>query len=411
MDDLIYWVWLQQVLGFANPRIKPIIDLYGNPKKFYEAGKANWKMTGLFTQKALSKLENTDFSKAQSIIKECKKKGQSLITFNNREYPERLKAIYAPPCVLYVKGKIPEIDDSISISIIGTRRATEYGMNMAFDFAFKLAKSDAIVISGGAMGIDITAHRGALMAKGQCVCVLGCGLDYPYLMDNKSTRDLISKNGALISEYPPGTFPLKQNFPTRNRIMAGLSLGVLVVEAGSKSGSIITARYAADEGRDVFAIPGNAGSFVSEGTNNLIKQGAKLVTDPSEILEEYLSETRIKSLSAETLDTISYRDYKDYSEYKTKERVSAKADKKSKAEDTSKKVKTEKQNKSENIPNDLSDQAKAVLKQLSSDKAKHIDKISFDSGLPVSQALMIITELELAGFICSCPGKRYKLPE
>lgn len=402
LDDLVYWVWLQQALGFSNPRLKSIIELYGNPKKFYKSGKNDWKMTGLFTQKALNKLESTEISQAQSIIEECKKKGQSLITFNSKEYPERLKAIYAPPCLLYVKGKLPEIDNSISVSIVGTRSATEYGMNMAFDFAFKLAKSDAIVISGGAMGIDITAHRGALMAKGRCVCVLGCGLDYPYLMDNKSTRDLITENGALVSEYPPGTFPLKRNFPIRNRIMAGFSLGVLVVEAGSKSGSLITARYAADEGRDVFAIPGNAGSFVSEGANNLIKQGAKLVTDPNEILEEYLSETRIKSLAAETINTISYREYK--------ENTSTRTGKKLQKKSTPEKIETTKK-QSKIIPNDLSDQAKAVLKHLSSDEPKHIDKISFDSGLSIPQVLMIITELELSGFICSCPGKRYKLPE
>lgn len=381
------------VLGIGSAKVKRIIELYETPKNFYKAGVHDWKLTGLFTQRHLDKIESIKLSNAEPVIKMCEEKSQKIVPFTSSEYPNRLKTIYSPPALLYVNGKIPDIDNKISISIVGTRTPTEYGMNMAFDFAFKLAKSEAIVISGGALGIDITAHRGALMAKGECICVLGCGLDYNYLLKNKDTRDLISKNGAVISEYPPNTPPMKQNFPVRNRIISGLSLGVLVVEAGAKSGSLITARLAADEGRDVFAIPGNAGNFLSQGTNNLIKEGAKLVTNSKEILEEYLSKTRIQSLSLETIGN----DMELYSEYESDKGGNLIVDE-------------EKSNNTISTKHyvNLSENAKKVLKVLT-DKEKHIDDISMAAGLTASQSLMAITELELLEVIISYPGKRYKL--
>lgn len=393
MEDLVYWVWLQMVLGVGSAKVKRIIELYETPKNFYKAGVHDWKLTGLFTQSNLNKIESIKLSNAESVIRMCEEKSQRIVPFTSNEYPNRLRAIYSPPALLYVNGKIPDVDNKISISIVGTRTPTEYGMNMAFDFAFKLAKSEAIVISGGALGIDITAHRGALMANGECICVLGCGLDYNYLLENKDTRNLISKNGAVISEYPPKTPPRKQNFPIRNRIISGLSLGVLVVEAGAKSGSLITARSAADEGRDVFAIPGNAGNFLSQGTNNLIKEGAKLVTNSKEILEEYLSETRIQSLSSEVIRN----DVDLFSEYESDDK-----------ENFIKNEKVTNNTASAKLDVNLSGNAKKILKVLTH-KEKHIDDISIATGLTTSQSLMAITELELLELIMSYPGKRYKL--
>ena len=412
LSDLIYWVWLQKALGFASPKIKSVIELYQNPKNFYEAGRTDWIMTGLFNKSSLEKIANIKLSEAKKIIENCDMKNQRIVTFNSDEYPDRLKTIYAPPCLLYVKGKIPDVDNKISISIVGTRSATKYGMSMAFDFAFNLAKSEAIVISGGAIGVDITAHRGALMAKGKCICVLGCGLDYNYLHQNLATRELIAQNGALITEFPPGSPPSKYNFPMRNRIMAGLSSGVLVIEAGEKSGSLITARYAADEGRDVFAMPGNAKSLVSMGANNLIKEGAKLVTNPKEILEEYMGEAEIRNLPldfGENNDNLYEKNINSNHIVKT-----AKIKEKTCGGSSTSKKNIQKpldsQSKSETQKINLSEHAKTLLNFLGTE-AKHIDQISFESGLSTIQSLAAITELELAGLICSCPGKRYKLPK
>lgn len=207
-----------------------------------------------------------------------------IISIQDEEYPKLLKEIYDPPVFLYIKGN-KKILNNNSISIIGCREATSYGLKVAGEFAYNLSKQKINIISGLARGIDSVAHFGAVRANGKTVAVLGNGLDTIYPKENNNLiQNILNSGGAIISEYPLGTLPKKENFPARNRIISGISRGILVVEAKEKSGTLITVDFALEQGRDVFVIPGNINSINSVGTNNLIKQGAKLVTSWKECI-------------------------------------------------------------------------------------------------------------------------------
>ena len=208
-----------------------------------------------------------------------------VLSLTDKDYPTNLKYIYDPPSTLYVEGKIiPE--DNIAIAIVGSRRATHYGLQNAQKLAYELAAKGISIISGLARGVDSAAHRGALRAGGRTIAVLGSGLNVIYPRENKALAREIAQNGAVISEFPEDTPPFKENFPRRNRIISGLSLGVVVVEAAKRSGALITANCALEQGREVFALPGKIDSFTSQGTHNLIKDGAKLVESSEDIIEE-----------------------------------------------------------------------------------------------------------------------------
>ncbi|MGA1794711.1 MAG: DNA-processing protein DprA [bacterium] len=207
------------------------------------------------------------------------------LTIEDPGYPESLSQIFDPPLVLYIKGRIIP-DDKMSVAIVGSRRPTIYGKTVAEDFAERLACRGITIVSGLARGIDTKAHRGALKGGGRTIAVLGSGMDRVYPRENKPLVGAVVENGAVVSEFPMGTAPLKQNFPMRNRIISGLALGTMVVEAGDVSGALITARLALEQGRDVFAVPGPVNSPLSKGTNGLIKQGARLADDVEDIFEE-----------------------------------------------------------------------------------------------------------------------------
>lgn len=229
--------------------------------------------------------------------------GIKKVGIKDNEYPDNLKDIYDPPATLYVKGSIlPQ--DKIAIAIVGTRLASYYGLSTAERLAYDLALKGVTIVSGMARGIDSAAHRGALNAKGRTIAVFGCGLDYIYPPENSKLSEKIYESGALISEFPEGTPPYKGNFPKRNRLISGLSLGVVVVEAGLRSGALITANLALEQGREVFSVPGQANSFNTKGTHRLLRDGAKLVENADDILEELapILKDRIKEFSAPHLE-------------------------------------------------------------------------------------------------------------
>lgn len=212
--------------------------------------------------------------------------GVRLVTLVDEEYPVLLREIDDPPLALYVRGRLP-VDTSLALGIVGTRRGTQYGKMVAAKLASQLALKGVIIVSGLAAGIDAAAHQGTLDVGGHTVAVLGCGLDYPYPKRNQPLFERIAVEGTAMSEYPLGTRPAKWTFPQRNRILSGLSRGVIVVQAPERSGSLITARLALEQGREVFAVPGNITTTTSAGTNRLIKQGAKLVETVEDVLEEF----------------------------------------------------------------------------------------------------------------------------
>lgn len=380
IDKKVYWICLQLALGVGNNKVKSIIENFETIEKFFNSTLNDWKLSGIFSQKELYLIKNINLNQAEKVIRDCKKYGYDIITFEDKRYPDRLKNIYNPPAVLYVKGNLDGIDESVSISIVGTRNATRYGKSAAFDFGYNLSKAGVIVVSGGALGIDCAAQKGAVLAGGKVISVLGCGLNANYLMRNKLLRDVISKNGALISEYLPDRTALPQNFPMRNRIISGLSLGTLIVEAGMKSGALITANLTLEQNKDLFAIPGDIKSEKSMGTNRLIKECAKLVTGIEDILEEYYG---ICSKKENLLKNTNVK------ENKSKE-VSMK----------------ESEDISDKRLNDLSKRAKVFYSNLKGEPL-HIDELIKICNMSSSEALQAVTELEIKNLIKSSPGKRY----
>lgn len=256
---------------------------FGNAAEAYMAPAEAWQAAGVKPQDAQKFIARRDFNYPQQLKDFCETNGVSILTQEDDEYPYNLRQISSPPQVLYVKGCLPDLRGSIGV--VGSRMASTYGLKAAETFAGDLAAAGVTVVSGGAKGIDAAAHKGALAAGGATVAVLGCGIDIVYPAENKELFKEIAEHGALVTEYPPGTPPLAANFPARNRIINGLTHGILVVEAAKKSGAMITAEYAMDEGHDVYCVPGSIFLPTSIGCHSLIKSGAQLVDRPEDILD------------------------------------------------------------------------------------------------------------------------------
>lgn len=280
---LLAWVRLNIAEGLGIARKLELLRMVKTPEAVFEMSRKEWVGLGLKPAQADSLLCEDKLRESAEIIKLAGRKGIRIIPLDDEEYPELLRYIHDPPLVLYVKGVIPR---GLGFGVVGSRKATGYGMNTAFRLAAELAEEGLIIVSGMARGIDTAAHTGALHAGGQTIAVLGCGPDRAYPPENRGLMERIARNGAVISEYPPGVEPQTYHFPVRNRVISGICIGILVVEAGQKSGSLITAKAALEQGRDVFAIPGNINHHNSIGTNRLIREGAKLVLSTEDILEE-----------------------------------------------------------------------------------------------------------------------------
>lgn len=283
--DRYYWAALQTVPGLGNARLKSLVAYFGSARQAWTARRRDLFLCDFLGETVgnnlLAQREKIDILKTAA---EWEKKKICVVTAADPDFPRHLRGIIDSPSVLYYRGRLP--DERPLIAVVGARRASAYGRNAANSIAAGLTAVGVGVVSGAARGIDSAAHLGAL-SHGYTVAVLGCGVDIAYPPENSGLLDRIAEEGAVVSEYWPGTSPLPHFFPVRNRIISGLSLGVVVVEAADKSGSLITADWALEQGRDVFAVPGSIFSGVSSGTHTLIKQGAKLVASAEDILEEY----------------------------------------------------------------------------------------------------------------------------
>lgn len=307
MDRTLAWMTLSQLPGIGVTSFWSIVALYGDPGKVLSAPRKE-----LAQHPSIGKRQRIAFEQIPQVSENCKlqldhlqQMGAKCLPFCHEDYPPQLKEIRDPPPVLYLHGR-QKLLASLTIGMVGSRASTQYGNRVAFELSRGLAASGINIVSGMALGIDSEAHRGALEAGGWTTGVLGCGLDIVYPRQNSSLFQLVREQGVLVSEYPLGTRPEGYRFPARNRIIAGLSSGVVVVEAARKSGSLITAQLALDEGREVYAIPGRVDSYKSEGTHWLLKQGAKLVQSEGDILEDYrLSQFRQHLPSTNTVDTPS----------------------------------------------------------------------------------------------------------
>ncbi len=364
------WVVLNLIPGIGALRIKKLLEYFKSPERILNASvKELQKVEGIgreFAGRITRWRETVDVKRELELVE---KYGAYVLNLDDEEYPCRLREIYDPPAVLYVKGEVSANDEK-AIAIVGTRYPSFYGRMITEDLGKKLAMRGFTIVSGMARGIDSAAHRGALAVKGRTIAVLGCGIDTVYPPENARLMKEIISSGAVLSEFPIGAKPDRENFPRRNRIISGLSLGVIVVEAAKNSGSLITAGFALEQGREVFAVPGKVDSPKSYGTHRLIKEGAKLVQDVDDILEELSMQVRGLGggKSQDPKNGMSARQQTD-------------------------------------VPH-LKGEEEKVYELLSSDP-RHIDVICSEANLPVSKVSSTLVMLEVKGLIRQLPGKQF----
>jgi DNA processing protein len=285
MTKLEALISLNMVGEIGSVRLDRLLKFFGKPENIFAVSPEKLIAIAGISENIANGIHSFREEDLVKELESAKKLGLKIITLDDEDYPENLKNIFSPPIVLYIKGKL-EKEDKLAVAIVGSRRASYYGLSSAEKFAAELAGCGLTIISGMARGIDTAAHRGALKADGRTIAIIGSGFNHIYPEENQELAEKISQNGAVISEFPLAAKPLKENFPRRNRLISGLSLGVLVVEAARNSGALITADFALEQGREVFALPGRLDTPNSFGTNELIKQGAKLVSTKDDILEE-----------------------------------------------------------------------------------------------------------------------------
>ncbi len=403
MNYDLYWIWMSCGLG-AGASCLDLISYYEwNPKDVYEASYSEIYALDVITKRQLEKLKKYSLEDAQRILDTVNENGWKIVTPSSKHYPSQLLKLQNLPLVLYVKGDESVLTNELSISIVGARKASDYGKAIAQALSSAMTDVGFTIVSGGALGIDSAAHQGALDSKGKTICVLGCGLGTKYLMDNEKLRENIADNGALVTEFPPFASASKTTFPMRNRIISGMSLGTVVVEAGERSGSLITARLALEQGKDVYAVPGDLVSSSFLGTNNLIRQGATPVFSPNDILEAYYSRHFDKLGKKERFpdDEIIRRAQKLLTSEKIEKTVEKKAVKPKNADTAPQKVKKD-------SPTYLTANAKIVYDFLG-DEPVHIDEIINACGIGTEKTLSAITELEIYSLVTQLSGRRYKI--
>ena len=401
---LIHWLWYALRSGLNEREKLALLERFQSPEDIFNATAADYFRAGL-TKAAAEALQDKDLSPARKIIAECEAKGIGMVTFGDAQYPSRLKYIADPPMVLYYKGKLPEFERTAVVGVVGTRKASLYGLQVAKRMGFQLGSCGGLVVSGMAEGIDEYATRGTLLAGGKVLGILGSGVDLVYPAKNKALFSEMEQFGCLISEYPPGTPPYKWNFPRRNRIISGMSNGVLIVEAPERSGALITARAALEQGRDVFVVPGNIDVASCMGSNALLREGATAVSHGWDILSEYTSLYG---------DVLTLRNIPEPSmgQEKVPPKVAQRPILPAKKPEKKKKPIDNGVNVAYSDKNDrlsgLSDSEQKLVRQLLEGE-RLVDEVIAASGLPAGQAKAMLTMLEIRGVVTSLPGGRLTL--
>lgn len=289
MAALKYWVWLTTLPGLGQRTKLQLLEHFASPEEIYFAPEEELLLVEGVTKTQCALLADKSLDRAEKVLEDCAKDGQFLLTMDDAAYPARLRNIYDPPLLLYGKGSLPLFDEEVAVTVVGTRSCTPYGVKAASELGYELAKQGALLVSGMAKGIDGEALRGALRAGGFTAAVLGGGADVVYPAANRRLYEDIAATGVILSEYPPGTEPRGEHFPVRNRLLSALSVATLVVEAPERSGALITAATALEQGREVFAVPGPFDAPMSRGCNGLIREGAGLVCEAWDVLSFYES--------------------------------------------------------------------------------------------------------------------------
>lgn len=360
-DNKLYWVALNLALTGSLRAVKKVVDHFYTIRDVFFASRVDLLALGIGEDNVQALVSSSLLDRASEEIEICRKKDYFILTQEEEKYPAYLREIFDPPVVLYGAGRMETLAGP-SVSIVGARKASPYGIAAAIRLARDLASRGMVVVSGLAIGIDSAGHRGALKG-GKTVAVLGSGLESLYPRENRFLFEKIMEKGAVVSEFPLGAPPLGFHFPIRNRIISGLSHALVVVEAARRSGSLISAQLALEQNREVMAIPGNITSELSQGTNCLIKSGAKPVTDWEDVVEELPSPLREQLLSQE---------------------------------------------KKQEVPAAMNPQERGVFDLLKTDSLTHIDDLVERSDFSVSEALSILLSLELKGLITQAPGKHFQ---
>jgi len=372
MQELLYQIWLGCLDGISAVKIHRLYDEFGSFRAIYEANGIEFKNIERISSEDIRMISNKNLDKARRIIEDCNNLGIDIISYYDDRYPKRLKQISGAPAQLYVRGKLPPVDEVCAVAIVGARQSSIYGNNIANQLAYDLGRAGVVVISGMARGVDTSAHRGALKSESDTIAVLGCGVDVVYPPENGEIKRIIERHGAVISEYPPGTPAYATNFPARNRIISGLSVATVIVEGKVTSGSTITARLAIDQGREVFCVPGNIDSPLSQGPNMLIRDGARLITCAQDIIIDLTAD--YPELMVETIL----------------------------GEDAQNKIMDKKILK---LPSDQ----KRILEVLKANHSMHIDEICHITGVEIAVANQCLLMLEINALVKPLPGKQYIL--
>jgi DNA processing protein len=367
LEASLSWLALTLTPGIAARLSARLLREYGSPEGVFRASLTGIEACNVPAPAAQAIFKKQLFWRAEKEVDALRKIGAKLVNWKEPEYPQALLQIYDPPVMLYVRGDA-QVLNSPSLSIVGTRRPTVYGSQMAERMGRDLSARGLTIVSGLARGIDAIAHQGATAVGGLAIGVLGTGIDVCYPKENKKLYEKVLERGAIVSEFPVGSHPAPENFPVRNRIIAGMPLGVVIVEGKQYSGSLITARLAMEFGREVFGVPGNVTQEVSFAPNLLIKQGAKLVTNAEDVIEELPTPVRAALVKAEAVEA---------------------------------------EQRNLLLVDGLSDVQRKLYELLSAEESRHIDDIVDTSGLNSSEVLATLFDLEMKGIVRQLPGKQF----
>jgi DNA processing protein len=379
--DLADWIALNMIRGIGPRTANQLIDRFGSPAQIFSASRLSLEKAGLKPETIRELHDSEILEKASAEIERLERLGAVVITLEDEDYPPLLREIYDPPIALYVRGDLKRACARPCLAVVGSRRCSTYGVNAALSLSRDLAENGLTIVSGLARGIDAAAHQGALEVaresgkeiRGLTVAVVGTGLEATYPKEHKKLEEEIAATGAVISEFPLSTPPLPQNFPYRNRVLSGLCFGVLIVEAAEHSGSLITARLAYEQGREVFAVPGNITSQTSFGPNFLIKDGAKLVQHWRDVIEEFPREVKDRVLGVKQPQS-------DNAQSNVQPMFEAVA---------------------------MSDDERRLLNMLTADAPSHIDQLLISSGMNSSDLMTALLALQMKDRIRELPGKSY----
>lgn len=410
MNDKLYWIWLSLLFHYGSDKPNEILMHYETPEDFYKLTSEEMLSLGFLSEKEVKIIKAVSLARAEKIINDCEKLRIDIVTMGDELYPNRLKMIYGPPVVLYVKGDISGIDDDVAITIVGTRKASDYSAYATEYLSYHLAQAGALIISGCAVGIDTCAHNGALRANTRTIAVLACGLDVNYPAENYELKKQILKRGALISEMPPGETASPKIFPIRNRIMAALGLGVLVTHAPERSGSLITVEHAIEQGKDIFCLPPYS-IFDSQyfGVIKYLRDGATPVFCAKDILIEYYS-THAHKLDVDKIigDYVSQKKMENRPQkIKVPKQVAAETKTTISLEEEKEKIAKLTEKNSDTIS--MFDETQLLVYNKLRLQPKFIDELASDTGLEVGVILSVLTELEILDIVASFSGRRYAL--